>query len=115
MKIKKLSKREQVAIFLFRKCFQNGYREYVSAYTIAERVHKILVSNKRLLSKLYPKTVGIPLNKINDNEVHSRRHIVSFLRALAKLFKNRLVYEKRCLWVNKAVKTVYYYRLVRLN
>lgn len=106
---------ETLAKFLFRKIYKNGYKEYVSAEKIIKCVHKTIYNNRKLFAEELPKTCLRPLRKITDCPRKSKKHVISFLRLLAKTCKNRLVYEKRTKWSGKKYITLYYYRLVIID
>ena len=107
-----MNKKESVAKFLFRKIYKNGYKEYVSAENIVKSVHLLIYRNRQLFAETLPKSCLRPLRKITNDPRKSKKHVISFLRLLAKTCKNRLVYEKRTKWDGKRYITLYYYRLV---
>ena len=107
----KVPKKQQIAKFIFRKAFKS-YNDWVRAEDIVKRVHYILANNQNTLRDLFAKRTCRPLVKITQDPIQSKRHIISFLRSLAKDFKNRIVWKKKSVVLDMQIISVYHYRMV---
>ena len=103
--------RLRIARIIFRAVFQNENR--VSAIDISWKLHRVLLKNRAILCLLYPRRVCLALRKIGNSPEDSKRLVVSFLRGLARMFKNRIIYDKTSYYDQGKVRSKYVYRLIK--
>jgi len=114
MKRRRIQKqRAKMTILITRKVFPK-YKTYVSAATIVQKLHPMLVSNKDKFIGVFTKRVAAPLNKINEDPAQSKRYVISFLRRLACYYGNFLASRRKSVVVNGRTTTQYEYALIRV-
>ena len=80
-------KRAELAMLITRKAFKS-YNTYVTASSIVEHLHPMLVANREKFIAAFTLRVSAPLHKLTDDADESKRHVISFVRRLAGYYGN---------------------------
>ena len=115
MKRRRIQKRRaELAVLITRKVFPK-YKHYVSASTIVQKLHPMLLANRPKFTAAFTKRVAAPLHRITDDAGQSKRHVISFLRRLASYYGNTLTYRTKSVVVNGCSATQYEYALIKVK
>ena len=113
-KAKKLKqKRAELAMLITRKAFKS-YNTYVTASSIVEHLHPMLVANREKFIAAFTLRVAAPLHKLTDDADESKRHVISFVRRLAHYYGNYLAQKRKSIVVNGKTVSQYSYALVKV-
>ena len=106
-------KRAELAILITRKAFPK-YNTYVTASSIVQALHPMLVSNRQKFIAAFTKRVSAPLLHLTEDAVQSKRHVISFLRRLAHYYGNFLASKRKSIVVEGHTMSQYSYALVKV-
>ena len=106
-------KRAELAMLITRKAFKS-YNTYVTAFSIVEHLHPMLVANREKFIAAFTLRVAAPLHKLTDDAEQSKRHVISFLRRLAHYYGNYLARKRKSIVVNGKTVSQYSYALVKV-
>ena len=113
-KHKKLKqKRAELAMLITRKAFRK-YNIYVTASCIVNALHPMLVANRDKFIAAFTLRVAAPLHKLTDDAEQSKRHVISFVRRLARYYGNFLASRRKSIVVNGKTISQYSYALVKV-
>jgi hypothetical protein len=111
-KQKKLKQRE-LAMLITRKAFKS-YNTFVTASSIVQHLHPMLINNRDKFIAAFTKRVSAPLRNLTLDAEQSKRHVISFLRRLAHYYGNYLARKRKSIVVNGKTISQYSYALVKV-
>ena len=103
----KLKSREHIGKSIMSIAFKK-YHIWISTDTLYKNVVRTLAIHKELIIKTFPKSVSIPLHKLNGSR-RDKTHVVSFIKRLAKYFLNVIATRKQCKYDKKTNRVITFY------